>query len=263
MARSSVVPRRVLILGGSAEARALASLLIGQGHEVITSLAGRTSAPLLPEGKVRSGGFGGSNGMERFIRNERIEIIADATHPFAVQISANGLVAARACGIKYVRLERPAWRPEQGDSWTMASDVAEAARLLPQAARVFLTIGRKEIGAFTQRADLGGLIRMIEPPNAPVPAKWSLALGRPPFTVETELSLMRCHRISVLVTKNAGGEQTAAKLIAARRLSLPVMMIERPVKPEAFTAATLEEMAVLVSSRTAPPPAPRHKGEGS
>jgi precorrin-6A/cobalt-precorrin-6A reductase len=241
------VPKRVLILGGSAETRTLATLLVQQGYEVTTSLAGRTSSPLLPQGKLKVGGFGGSDGLERFIRSERIQIIADATHPFAAQISAHGFDAARTCGIHYVRLERPAWRPESGDSWTMARNIVEAARILPERAHAFLTIGRKQIAAFTLRADLSGLIRTIEPPDEPIPENWIVVLGRPPFTVEDELSLMRQQRISVLVTKNAGGLQTAAKLIAARMLGLPVVMIERPVKPEAPAAATAEQMARLIA----------------
>jgi precorrin-6A/cobalt-precorrin-6A reductase len=245
-ARSSAVPRRVLILGGSAEARRLAALLVQQGYDVTTSLAGRTSSPLLPQGKLKVGGFGGSEGLARFIRSERIQIVADATHPFAVQISAHGFDAARACGIYYARLERPAWQPEIGDNWTMAGTMADAARMLPQGTRAFLTIGRKQIAAFTLRADLSGLIRTIEPPDEPISGNWIVLLRRPPFSIEDELSLMRQHRIGVLVTKNAGGEQTAAKLVAARELRLQVMMIERPVKPVAPTAATPEEMAQLI-----------------
>lgn len=247
MARLSGVPRRVLILGGSAEARTLAALLVSQGDDVTTSLAGRTSLPLLPQGKLKVGGFGGSEGLTRFIRSERIQIIADATHPFAAQISAHGFDAARTCGIYYARLERPAWQPDIGDNWTMAGTIADAARMLPERARAFLTIGRKQVAAFTLRADLSGLIRTIEPPDEPVSENWIVLLRRPPFSVEGELSLMRQHGIGVLVTKNAGGEQTAAKLVAARELRLQVMMIERPVKPEAPTVATAEDMARLIA----------------
>jgi precorrin-6A/cobalt-precorrin-6A reductase len=242
------VPSRVLILGGTGEARALALLSKNEGHDVITSLAGRTSGPLLPSGRVRFGGFGGPEGLAQFIRDESIEVIADATHPFAAQISAHGYAAAQSCHIRYVRLERPEWRAQAGDAWTSVKDTGEAAAIVPGNARVLLTIGRKEISAFVARHDLSGVIRMIEPPERPPPVRWKLILARPPFTMEQETSLMRAHVISVLVTKNAGGEKMASKLQAARELGVTVIMIERPQKPAAETAATPEELLKIIKN---------------
>ncbi|HEY7750264.1 MAG TPA: cobalt-precorrin-6A reductase [Aestuariivirgaceae bacterium] len=238
--------RHVLILGGSAEARKLANLLVEKDFEVTTSLAGRTTAPLLPQGKVRIGNFGGSEGLQHFVRQNAIQVIADASHPFAAQISAHGFAAAQSCGITYLRLERPAWQRVQGDVWICVQTTAEAVTSVPRDARILLTIGRRQMQAFTQRTDLSGVIRTIERPSEPVGDRWLLLLARPPFTVESELSLMRQHRIDLLVTKNSGGDQTAAKLTAARSMRLPVIMIERPAKPQAPTAATPEELAVLI-----------------
>jgi precorrin-6A/cobalt-precorrin-6A reductase len=243
------VPKRVLILGGSAEARTLATLLLHQGHDVITSLAGATSAPLLPAGRVKLGGFGGREGLASFIREERIHIIADATHPFATTISASAFAAALACGIDYVRLERPEWQPQPGDQWKIVKSAKAAADILPSDAIVFLTIGRKGIQPFISRADLAGVVRMIEPPSEPIPPNWKLVLERPPFTVDDELSLMRQYDITVLVSKNAGGEQTSAKLVAARRLRVAAVIIERPVKPDAPKAPTAEGIARLISAK--------------
>jgi precorrin-6A/cobalt-precorrin-6A reductase len=240
------VPRRILILGGTAEARALAILLANKGHDVISSLAGRTASPLLPPGRVRIGGFGGPEGLAGFIREESIEVIADATHPFAAQISAHGFTAAQSCGIRYVRLERPPWQAEYGDAWTLVKSAGEAAAVISQGARVLLTIGRKQITEFVGRRDLSGVIRMIEPPDHPPPAQWKLMLARPPFTADQEKLLMREHDISVLVTKNAGGAQMASKLQAARDLGVAVIMIERPRKPTAETAATPEELVKII-----------------
>jgi precorrin-6A/cobalt-precorrin-6A reductase len=242
------VPSRILILGGTAEARALALLLVNEGHDVITSLAGRTSGPLLPPGRVRFGGFGGPEGLAGFIREESIEIMADATHPFAAQISAHGYAAAQSCGIRYVRLERPPWQSDLGDTWILVKGAAEAAAIIPPRARVLLTIGRRTISPFVGRDDLSGVIRMIEPPEHAPPARWKLMLARPPFTVEEEKSLMREHDISVLVTKNAGGAQMASKLQAARDLGVTIIMIERPRKPAAETAATPEELAKIIEA---------------
>jgi precorrin-6A/cobalt-precorrin-6A reductase len=242
------VPSRVLILGGTGEARELALLLMNEGHDVITSLAGRTSSPLLPAGRVRVGGFGGPEGLARFIREESIEVIADATHPFAAQISAHAFAAARICHIRYVRLERPAWQAEEGVAWTSVKNASEAAAMVPPDARVLLTIGRKEVSPFVERQDLSGVIRMIEPPEHPLPARWKLMLARPPFTPDQERTLMQTHGIGVLVTKNAGGEIMASKLHTARELKVCVVMIERPQKPPAETAPTPEELVKIIEA---------------
>ena len=240
------MPSRILILGGTGEARELALLLMNEGHDVITSLAGRTTGPLLPAGRVRVGGFGGAEGLARFILEESIDVIADATHPFAAQISAHGYAAAQSCRIRYVRLERPAWQAEDGDVWTSVKDMGEAAAIIPRDARVLLTIGRKETSPFVGRQDLSGVIRMIEPPEHPPPARWTLLLARPPFTAEQEKALMHAHDIMVLVTKNAGGEKMASKLQAARELKVSVVMVERPQKPPAETAATPETLVKII-----------------
>jgi precorrin-6A/cobalt-precorrin-6A reductase len=242
------VPSRILILGGTGEARELALVLMNEGHDVITSLAGRTTGPLLPAGRVRVGGFGGAEGLARFILEESIDVIADATHPFAAQISAHGYAAAQSCHIRYVRLERPAWRAEDGDAWTSVKNTGEAAAIIPREARVLLTIGRKEISPFVGRQDLSGVIRMIEPLEHPPPARWTLLLARPPFTAEQEKALMHAHDITVLVTKNAGGEKMASKLQAARELKVSVVMVERPQKPPAETAATPETLVKIIPS---------------
>jgi precorrin-6A/cobalt-precorrin-6A reductase len=243
------VPRRVLILGGTEEGRSLARRLAHEGYDVITSLSGATSAPMPIDGRIRTGNFGGSAGLAQFLNREGIELLLDATHPFAVNISSNALAAARACGIALLRLERPAWRAQDADRWISVKDVGEAARCTPESARVFLTTGHRQFTAFLERPDLSGVIRTIEKPKEQLPAAWTLLLSRPPFSVEGETSLMRDHRIDLLVSKNSGGEQTVAKLIAARLLHIPVLMVERVKKPEALTARSVDEMMQLVQAQ--------------
>jgi precorrin-6A/cobalt-precorrin-6A reductase len=195
---------------------------------------------------VRSGGFGGPEGLIRFIREEGIEIVADAAHPFAVQISTHGFEAAQQCGIRYVRLERPPWRAGDGDNWTLVGSSAEAAAAISRDARVLLTIGRRGLSEFIRREDLSGVMRMIEAPDTVPPSRWSILLARPPFTVEQERLLMREHRISVLVSKNAGGATMATKLQAARDLGIRVVMIERPKKPEAVVVPTPQDLVRII-----------------
>ncbi|HEV7373042.1 cobalt-precorrin-6A reductase [Arenibaculum sp.] len=223
---------RVLILGGTAEASALAGGAVAAGHDVLTSLAGRTSRPALPAGRVRIGGFGGPEGLAAFLDAERIDALVDATHPFAATISAN---AERACRLRptpRLMLLRPAWTRQDGDRWLDAGDMAEAARLLPAGARVFLAVGRQELDAFAGRPDTWFLLRVVDPPEAPPPlARHELVLGRGPFRLEDELALLARHRIGWIVAKNAGGEGSGAKLAAARRLGLPVVMVRRPGPP--------------------------------
>ncbi len=231
-------PERVLILGGTADARELASFLVAEGYDVTSSLAGRTRDPALPAGRIRIGPFGGVNGLVDYVRSERIHVIVDATHPFAEQISRHAATAANECGIACMRLERPGWLPGPDDRWLVARTPEEAARRLPDGASVLLTIGKKELGTFLARSDLHGIVRTIEAPDHPLPERWRLIRARPPFDVADEMRLMRDGGIGWLVTKNAGGRGTESKLEAARHCGIGVVMIERPAKPPLPAADT-------------------------
>lgn len=231
---------RVLILGGTGEARSLAARLADRGSvDVISSLAGRVRDPVLPAGEVRIGGFGGADGLAAWLGANPVDAIIDATHPFAARITANAVLAAAKCAVPLAILQRPAWSPENGDRWHEVADLAEAAAIVPQIGRrVFLTIGRQGVDAFADLDQLWFLIRAIDPPEVAVPRGSELLLARGPFTVETEIELMRAHSIEVLVTKNSGGAQTAAKLEAARTLGIPVVMVRRPVLPGGVRVVT-------------------------
>jgi precorrin-6A/cobalt-precorrin-6A reductase len=199
----------------------------------VTSFAGVTENPALPEGEIRVGGFGGEDGLYDYLKTEGFTGVADATHPFAAQISRHGFSAAERAAIPYLRLERAAWTPLPADNWISVQNTDAAVAALPRGARVLLTIGRKEIAAFLAREDLSGVARMIEKPIFDLPPNWALVLARPPFSVESERELLAFHKTTHLVTKNAGGKLTVAKLIAARAQRIPVVMIERPQKSPA------------------------------
>jgi precorrin-6A/cobalt-precorrin-6A reductase len=232
--------KRILTLGGTSDANVLAKELLKAGFDVVTSFAGVTEKPALPEGEIRVGGFGGEDGLYDYLKAEGFAALADATHPFAAQISRHGFNAAERAGIPYLRLERAAWTPLPADNWISVPTTETAIAALPDDARVLLTIGRKEIAAFLARDDLSGVARMIEKPPFELPPNWVLVLARPPFTVEAERELLTFHKTTYLVTKNAGGKLTVAKLMAARAQRIPVVMIERPQKPPApeFGSAT-------------------------
>lgn len=221
---------KVLILGGTSDARALAQSLDGDGRfDVVTSLAGRVRDPLLPAGRVRVGGFGGVDGLASWIREHDIGAVVDATHPFAAQISENAVAAGATTSIPVASLRRRAWVPGPGDRWTAAASVQDAATIVgDRPRRVFLTIGRQGVGAFGGDATSWFLVRSIDPPDADLPPQHELLLARGPFTVDAERDLMRSRRIDLIVSKNSGGAMTEAKLLAARELGLPVVMIERP-----------------------------------
>jgi precorrin-6A/cobalt-precorrin-6A reductase len=236
------MPERILILGGTTEARHIADALVAKGHHLITSLAGVTTRPLLPSGSVRIGGFGGADGLRRYIAAEKISQVIDATHPFAAIISRNAQEAVQGTEVKMLRFERPAWVPHAEDTWIFVQSLPEAAQILPSEARVFLTTGRKELEPFLQRLDLSGLIRTVEAPAQILPGAWTLLLDRPPHHKVSELVLLRQHAITHLVSKNAGSAATYAKLEAARDLGLPVIMIERPLKPACETFSTVQAL---------------------
>ncbi|MEV6298940.1 cobalt-precorrin-6A reductase [Actinoplanes sp. NPDC051861] len=236
---------RVLLLGGTAEARRLAGLLVADGHTVVTSLAGRTSKPLLPAGEVRIGGFGGVDGLGEYLRGERIDVVVDATHPFAATMTGHAVEVCGALRVPLLILRRPGWTAAPGDDWHRVASLAEAATLLPRLGhRVFLTTGRQGIAAFAEVDECWFLARSVEPPEAPAPKRLEVVLDRGPFTVDGERRLMTGHRIDVLVTKDSGGSD--AKLVAARALAIPVVMVNRPAAPDAPTLSSSEEVAAVL-----------------
>jgi precorrin-6A/cobalt-precorrin-6A reductase len=224
---------RVLILGGTTEARELAALAAarwGDRIDLITSLAGRTAEPAPLAGRVRRGGFGGVEGLARFLVEEKIAALVDATHPFAAQISRHAADAAAATRVPHVSLVRPPWRPEAGDRWLEVGSAEDAAaRLAGLGRRVWLTVGSRDLAPFAGLAGLWFLIRRVEAPPAPLQLPdYTLVLGRGPFDLTAERALVAQYRIDALVCRASGGEATSAKLDAARAANLPVVMIRRP-----------------------------------
>lgn len=228
---------RVLILGGTAEARAVARQLVGDGYHVTTSLAGRVSSPALPEGHVRIGGFGGIGGLMAYLVRERVAVLVDATHPFASTMTQHALEAATMTGIPLLRLARPGWTNHAlADKWHWVDDhnaarvTAESLGTLP-----FLTTGRQTLGHYAQWTNLKVLIRVVEPPSSDLPRRWQVILDRGPYTLDGELALLARHTVDVVVTKNSGGTYTEAKLLAAQRLGIPVVVVRRPPTPAGLT----------------------------
>jgi precorrin-6A/cobalt-precorrin-6A reductase len=245
---------RVLILGGTSEARELSALVApDRRFEVTISLAGRTRAPEPQASPIRVGGFGGEEGLEEWLRIERIDVVVDATHPFADRISANAVAACARGGIPLGSIVRPPWERAPGDNWTEVPDVEAASAAIGEAPRrVFLTVGRLELPAFAAAPQHDYLARTIDPPgDVPLPPRLTLITERRPFDIAAETRLMRERKIEVLVSKNSGGAATYPKIEAARRLGIPVVMIARPVKsagtPLAHAVAAYEWLAALAS----------------
>lgn len=238
--------KRLLILGGTTEARALAERALaefGAHLHVVTSLAGRTSEPAPVAGDVRRGGFGGAEGLAAHLRDAGFDLLIDATHPFAVQISRHAAQAAAKTGIPRLVLARPPWKPQPGDRWIGVDDArAAAAALKPEHRRVWLTVGAGDLRAFAGRHATWFLVRRVEPPTEPVPlSSYELILGRGPFDIVGERRVLSEHRIDALVCRASGGTATEAKLTAARELGLPVLMIRRPPIPDGPIAWSVDE----------------------
>ena len=239
------MPLKILILGGTGLARYAAEALVRQDHDVTSSLAGVTHSPLTPKSKVRVGGFGGVDGLSAYLKAERFDLVVDATHAFAAKMSAHAVSACKAASVRLLRLEALAWEKQAPDQWLEAATVAEAVQALPRNAKAVVTVGRKEVAAFFARGDLSGVARMIEPSAGPAPTQWQVLMERPPFTLEAETDLLRSTGSGFLVSKNAGGARPA-KLDAAAALSISVVMIKRPFKPEAQTARDVQELLALI-----------------
>lgn len=239
---------KILILGGTAEGRQLANRLVALGHEVISSLAGRTQDPILPEGGIRMGSFGGTPGLSAYLRAARIELLVDATHPYASMMSINAVAAAEASGIRLVRYMRPQWEPGDGDQWTVLETAQAAADALPSDARVLLTTGHAGLETYLERYDCQFFVRLIETPDFPMPRHADLLQTRPPYDLAHETALMRRHEITHLISKNSGGGQTSAKLAAARQLGVKVFMLARPIYGAALEVESVEAAIAALES---------------
>ncbi len=246
---------KILILGGTTEAYALAAALVASDDwQVISSLAGRTPDPRLPAGETRIGGFGGVAGLAGYLAEQRIRAVIDATHPFAATMGWNAQAACQMAAVALLRLERPAWSAVPGDQWEPVADWDQAVAALQRGSsrRVLLAVGRQELAPFAGLSDIWFLIRAVSPPD-PMPPFQSmrLLLARGPFDLKQERNLLDSDRIDSIVCKNSGGQATDAKLQAARERGLRVIMRQRPQRPELPTVATVEESLAWLDGQIA------------
>lgn len=228
----------ILILGGTGDAHRIALELQSAGIDFIVSQAGATKRPIERSYPVRTGGFGGVEGLTKHLETNGITGVVDATHPFAQKISESAVEAARKTGVPLVRYLRAAWDVSGISECKSVQDLDEAARILPSGARTFLTVGGNSLKPFVTRPDVWFLFRGVEHMKKPF-SQGEALVQRPPFTLQSEIALMKEHAITHLVTKNAGGEQTRAKIDAAKELGIPVIMVERPVLPVVEDSSTV------------------------
>ncbi len=238
--------KKILVLGGTAEARQLAGKLAAR-HDVTLSLAGRTENPVAQGVPVRVGGFGGAKGLAAYLTQNRVDLLVDATHPYAARISANAAEAARLACIHAIALRRPAWQQQPGDRWTPVDSAAEAVTALGSAPRkVFLALGRQELAPFEAAPQHSYVVRSVDPVEPPlgVPdATYILARG--PFSEADDRALLEAHGIDAIVSKNSGGQATYGKIAAARKLGIEVFLIRRPPLPDLPSGADVEEVLAL------------------
>ena len=245
----------ILILGGTGEARRLASRLAGDPrYTVELSLAGRTRTPIEHPVPVRVGGFGGAEGLAQYLREKKVSILIDATHPYAARISANAAEATKRAGVPMIALRRAPWQRQPDDRWTEVSSIPEAVVLLgEEPRRVFLTLGRQELLPFEAAPQHHYLVRSVDPvePRLAVPDADYLT-ERGPFEPASEKALLQEHGIEVIVAKNSGGPASYGKIIAARELGIDVILIRRPRLAEVPAVESVE--AVLDHLAHALPP---------
>lgn len=242
---------RVLVLGGTTEASALARLLADRGVGAVFSYAGRTETPTPQPMPTRTGGFGGVEGLANYLRTEAIAAVVDATHPFAAGISRNALAASAATGVPLIALERPGWKEVPGDRWTRVPGTTAAVAALPDTpSRIFLAIGRQALEPFAAKPWHHYLLRLVDPPDGPLPLPdTTVILARGPFDPDGDRALLQTHRITQIVAKNSGGTGAEAKLTAARALGLPVILIDRPTLTDREVLTSPEEVLAWLHAR--------------
>lgn len=231
---------RVLLLGGTTEASQMARALANAGVDAVFSYAGRTNAPIAQPLPTRTGGFGGVDGLAGYLRAQKITHVIDATHPFAAGMSVNAHAACQAADLPMIRLERHPWTPRKRETWHTFERMEDVPAALPQdPARIFLAIGKQQIGLFAARPEHHYLLRLVDAPVAPLPLpNASVVVSRGPFDVAGDQALMEAHEITHVVAKNSGGTGATAKLDAARALGVAILMVERPALPAAHTVST-------------------------
>lgn len=240
----------LLLLAGTREARDIAGQLADAGIDAIASLAGATRDPAQLAIKTRIGGYGGAEEFAAFLVREKISAILDATHPFAENISQRTFRIATQSNVPYCQLMRPEWLPESGDRWTMIETEDQAAKIIRPGATVFLATGRQTLERFSGLQNCHLICRQIDPPEHPFPfANGEFLVGRPPFSVGDEMRLFKTLEIDWLVVKNAGGEASRSKLIAARQLGIPVLMLSRPRMNGAKTVETIADAMAWISGQ--------------
>lgn len=234
----------VLLLGGTTEAGQMATALVKAGIDAVYSYAGRTKSPVSQPLPTRVGGFGGVAGLIEYLRATNITHVIDATHPFAAGMSTNAFQACRDLALPLIRLERPPWVAQNGDNWTLVARIEDIPAMLPDApSRVFLAIGKQQIGLFANRPQHHYVLRLVDAPDMALPLpNTTVLLARGPFTTQGDKALMQEHSITHIVAKNAGGTGAWAKLDAARMLGLPVIMADRPILPGDTIAKDVAEV---------------------
>ena len=245
--------RRILILGGTGEARHLAGRAVETlpaNVEIISSYAGITTRPQDPPGTVREGGFGGADGLTNYLRNAAIDMVIDATHPFATAISAHAVTAAVAIGCPRLILRRPDWVLPKDARTTFVNDMAAAARqLAAQGGRAFLSTGTQEFDAFAGISNVWFLVRLISEPRERLPLNaYAVITGRPPFSTPAEAALLQEHRIDMLVSKHSGG-RLPAKIAAAVAQDIPLMLIRQPSPPYGAHVETIDDAVAWIKDR--------------
>ncbi|MHB0772545.1 cobalt-precorrin-6A reductase [Bradyrhizobium sp. 5.13L] len=242
---------RALILGGTSDASLLAAEIARAGIDAVYSYGGRTRAPADQPLPTRIGGFGGVTGLADYIRRENITHVIDATHPFAAEMSRNAIAACAETGAPLIALERAPWARATGDNWIEVADVNGSVAALPETpAHVFLAIGRQHIAPFASKPQHAYTLRFVDPPEAPLPFAADVIVSRGPFTLQSELEMLRARGIAWIVARNSGGDGARAKIDAARMLGLPVIMISRPQLPGRLRVESVAEIMQWLGHRT-------------
>lgn len=230
----------ILLLAGTSDARELALKIKDAGYDLLSTVVTENAAKeLMQTGLNVQVGRLTDTEMVDLIQCKKVEVIVDASHPFAEEASKNAIRAAAKAKVPYIRYERES-QTFHYEKMIVAASYEEAADIAAtKKGVVMLTTGSKTLQIFTEKLlenpDIRLIARMLprldnieKCEQLGFPQKNIVAI-QGPFTKEFDQALYKQYGVTVMITKESGKVGSVdEKVEAAKDLGIEIIMIGRP-----------------------------------